>query len=375
MKKHIRQNTTCDHDENVVDPNKCETISKNISDSDTQLQEQEESDILINLTVQDNILKDLCLEQNKNIQDSSDETNDSESKKEEKIQDSEPKYRNLVISGGSVKGISHIGAVKHLIDEKLLDFSKLKSVAGTSAGSLFGLLIVLGFEIEEIWNFIYCLDMKKIVKPDFFMFLNKCGVESGQTIHNLFEEILTKKTGIKHINFRQLFELTKIHFIVVGSCLTTKEVIYYDHINTPTFKVSMAIRISISMPGFFVPVTIDDKKYIDGGILNNYPMNLFEDRIDETIGILICNEYSTNYNYPEEYFMAVMNLFMHNYYQKTFEQYKENTIYVKESPENVNAFNFNVDSKTKLNLYNNGIASAEEFVKRLNEKKNEILSY
>ena len=38
----------------------------------------------------------------------------------------------------------------------------------------------------------------------------------------------------------------------------------------------MAIRISISMPGFFTPVTIDNKKYIDGAILDNYPINFFE---------------------------------------------------------------------------------------------------
>jgi predicted acylesterase/phospholipase RssA len=275
-----------------------------------------------------------------------------------------PKYENLVLSGGSIKSISQVGAIKKLIDEKLLDLSKLKSLAGTSAGSLIGLLIVLGFNIDEIWNFIYYLDMGNMVKPDILLFLRKCGVETGQIIYNLIEEILTKKTGTKHINFRQLYEITNIHFIVVGSCLTTKEAVYYDHVNTPNFKVSMAIRISISIPGFFIPIIIDNKKYVDGGLLNNYPMNLFEDRMEETIGILNCNEYNTDYRYPEEYFMAIMNLFMYNYYEKTSRQYANNTIYINKSIDGISMISFNLDYQAKIDLFNCGVEAVEEFIKR-----------
>ena len=65
------------------------------------------------------------------------------------------------MSGGSVRGISQIGAIKELIDKQLLDLKKIEGIAGSSAGSLLGLLLILDFNIEEIWNFIYCLDMKK----------------------------------------------------------------------------------------------------------------------------------------------------------------------------------------------------------------------
>lgn len=282
----------------------------------------------------------------------------------------EPKYKNLVMSGGSVKGISLIGAIMRLVKEKLIDLKKLKAVAGTSAGSMLALLIALGFSIDEIWNFMYCLDLKKLVEPNVLLFLEKCGVETGQIIHNLFEEILTKKTGLKHINFKQLHELTNIHLTIVGSCLTTKEVVYYDHINTPTFKVSTAIRISISMPGFFIPVVVDNKKYVDGSIFNNYPMNLFEDRLDETIGLLICGEYDTNYKYPEQYLMAIMNLFMYQYFKMTADQYPDNTIFITQSPKNVNILNFDVNNKTKIKLRDCGIAATEEFIKKLSDKVN-----
>ena len=244
----------------------------------------------------------------------------------------EPKYRNLVLSGGSIKGISHLGAIKRLIEKNLIDLKKLDAVAGTSVGSIIALFITLGFTIEEIWQFVYLIDLKRLINPNFLILLKKCGVETGHMLCNIFEDILTKKTGTKHINFKQLYDSTKIHLIIVGSCLTTKQPVYYDHINTPYFKVSVAIRISISLPGLFTPVVIDDKKYIDGGILNNYAMNLFEDKMEKTIGLLICGEYNTDYKYFEEYFMAIMNLFMYHFYQKTADQYRDNTVYIDHVP-------------------------------------------
>nr|URM62270.1 patatin phospholipase [Mimivirus sp.] len=62
-----------------------------------------------------------------------------------------------------------------------------------------------------------------MVNPDLLLILNKCGIDTGKIIYDLFEEILFSKTNNKHINFRQLYEITKIHFTVVGSCLTTKK--------------------------------------------------------------------------------------------------------------------------------------------------------
>ena len=272
----------------------------------------------------------------------------------------EPKYRNLVLSSGSVKGIAHIGAIQKLIDEKLLDLTKLDSVAGTSSGALAGLLIILGFSMNEIWNFLQSVDFNKLIEPNIMLLLTKCGVETGQIIYNVIEEILMKKTKIKHITFKQLYDITKINYTVVGSCLTTKEAIYYNHISTPNFKVSVAVRISISIPGFFIPVTIDDKKYVDGAIIDEYPIDLFKNEIDKTIGILICNEYETTYECPEQFFMAMVNLFFHIYNKNNYSKFPSNTIYIKHK--NTSAFKFDLDLDTKKKIYQAGIEAVEEFL-------------
>lgn len=278
-----------------------------------------------------------------------------------------PKYKNLVLSGGSVRGIAHIGAIRKLVDEKLVDLEKLDSIAGVSVGALMALLISLRFSIEEIWDFILSIDLKRMVNPDIFMLVQKCGVDTGQIIYKLCEEILTKRTGIAHITFKQLYELTNIHTIIIGSCLTTKEVVYFDYRNTPNFRVSVAARISISMPGYFTPVVIGEKKYIDGAILNNYPMNLFKDKMEETVGIIINGDYDTNYRCPEEYFVAVVNLFLHNYYKRVRKKYKNNTIFVN-NVKNVSIFDFDLDLETKKKLYQCGVEAAEDFIRKIKDE-------
>ena len=100
-------------------------------------------------------------------------------------------------------------------------------------------------------------------------------------------------------------------------------------------------------------------------------MNLFEDKLDETIGILICNDYNTDYEYPEDFFMAIINLFMYHYYDESSQKYMDNTIYVKKNMlPNVSMFNFDLDNKVKLKLYKCGIKSAKEFIKKNKNKIN-----
>lgn len=275
-----------------------------------------------------------------------------------------PKYTNLVLSGGSIKGISHVGALSKLIENGLVDLKKINKIAATSAGVLLGVLIVLGFDIDEIWKFLLNLNFKKLVKPNLLLLLQKMGVESGETFYNFFETILELRTGIKHITFKQLYDIYKIHFIVVATNLTEKKEVYFDYINYPDFQVALSIRASISIPGLFAPVVFDGKTYIDGGLLNNFPMNLFSDEMEKTVGLLICTDYNTEYIHPEQYVMSIINLLTYKYF-KDLETRYPNTVRIKNKYQQLSIFNFDINTETKIKLYNSGIESAKEFINNL----------
>jgi NTE family protein len=280
-----------------------------------------------------------------------------------------PKYVNIVLSGGSTKGIAHIGALKKLIDSNLLDLKKIRGLASTSAGSLLGILVVLGFDIDAIWSFIKNIDFNKLISPNPILFIENCGcgMDTGEKIESIIKDILYRVTGDANISFKNLYEITHISYTVVGSCLTTKEAVYFNHINYPDFPVYLGVRISMGIPGLFTPIILpeNNNKYIDGVMTDNYPIELFHDELDKTIGILICNDYNTDYKYPEEYFQAIMNLFFYMAYKKDHDKYKENTIYIKKNVSDVSIFNFNVDISKKIILYESGMAAAEEFINNL----------
>jgi predicted acylesterase/phospholipase RssA len=273
------------------------------------------------------------------------------------------KYDNLVLSGGGVKGICHLGAIDQLVKKGLIDLKKLKNLAGTSVGSLIGCLIVLGFKIDEIWNFIVKIDFKYLFKPNIMNFLTDYGIEDGTTITDLIEQIIFSKTSLHNITFIQLYNITKISFHITGSCLTTKQSIVFNHTTTPDTMVSKAIRISISIPGFFTPITLNNNQYIDGGVLNNYPIDIFKDDLDRTIGIILCYDNRTDYDCPEQYFISIFNLFI-DHYQSLFlsNTNHQSMIKIINTYLDISSCNFYISNENKQKLFKTGSDSVDSMI-------------
>jgi predicted acylesterase/phospholipase RssA len=272
---------------------------------------------------------------------------------------------NIVLSAGSTRMISQIGALNKLIEDKTIEMKNIKKVAGVSAGSILGILLVLNFTIDEIWDFVYKLDTGKLLCPNILNMLSDYGADDGNTILNLTEGILNKRTNIKNITFKQLYEIVPIHFTVVLSSLSERIPLYCDYINTPQMIISQAIRASTSIPMLFKPVTIDGNIYIDGGVTDYFPMHLFKDELKSTIGILVSYGYSTKFNCLEEYFMSIINLFLYQYYSKALHvNFHNHVVKIEFHPDNISMLNFNLDNETKNKLFKCGVDAVEMFLKK-----------
>lgn len=283
---------------------------------------------------------------------------------------SQRKIKTLVFSGGSVKGFAHIGALCKLWDDGLL--SEIEECIGTSAGAIVACFHAAGFSPYDVWDFIMNIDVSRLVSPNFILLLSSCGLESGDIMYNVMEDTLSKRTNIKNVTFKQLYDITKVKLTITGSCLDTKEVVYFNHETYPDMPVSYAVRISISIPCFFTPFVWEGKKYIDGAVLDNFPIKITEDKIDDTVGILIDSNYSTIYQYAEEFPFAVMNMVLYYFQVKNYEKYLDNTIIIPCNSPEMSTFNFSVSASLKMSLFRTGYQSATDFLlKRKHvEKKN-----
>lgn len=154
----------------------------------------------------------------------------------------------LVLSGGSALGFAHIGVIKVLEKNNI----PIDMIVGTSMGALVGAAYCAGYSTEEMQEF-GC----KFKTLDFFDFnFNKSGLFSGKGV---------MKTINKFLPDEKIEFLKKQFACVAVDLLTEKEVIFKSG------SVRDAVRASLSIPGIFVPLTIEEKVLVDGGILNNLP--------------------------------------------------------------------------------------------------------
>jgi NTE family protein len=191
----------------------------------------------------------------------------------------------LVLGGGGARGAAHVGVLKVLEENRIpVDF-----VVGTSMGSIVGGLYAAGRspeEIDQVFHEINWVDLfADWPTQDWLSFRRKRDLERYIDI----EFGAGFKKGFKlprgFIAGQKLgFELRKHTFAVAGvsdfnrlalpyravaADINTGEVVVFDKGN-----IAEAIRASMSLPGVFPPVELDGRILIDGGIVNNVPVDV-----------------------------------------------------------------------------------------------------
>lgn len=190
-------------------------------------------------------------------------------------------FRNLVFEGGGVKGIAYVGAMKVLEKEDIL--KKIRRAGGTSAGSINAVLFAAGFSNTETLNVLNKLDFNDFkddswgVLRDMQRLKNEYGWYKGDFFKEWIGDLLKRKTGSANITFKALMEHTGKELYVYASNLSTNFGEVYSPEHTPRKRVVDAVRRSMSIPLFFRAVR-DDREdvFVDGGVINNYPVKLFD---------------------------------------------------------------------------------------------------
>lgn len=208
------------------------------------------------------------------------------------------KKTDAVFEGGGVKGIGMVGAVA-VTEEQGYQFS---NVAGTSAGAIVASLVAAGYTAGELKNILDNLDYTRFKDPDLLdriPVLGKVlslGIEKGIYLGKYFENWLDDLLAKKNVRtFRDLvmpeykddpryrYKLQVVSSdISQGKLLILPGDIADYGMNPDELGVARAVRMSMSIPFFFEPVVLTDTGgnpcyIVDGGVLSNYPVWLFDD--------------------------------------------------------------------------------------------------
>ncbi|WP_432667461.1 patatin-like phospholipase family protein [Wukongibacter baidiensis] len=197
-------------------------------------------------------------------------------------------FKNLVFEGGGAKGIAYIGVLEVLEEKGILE--NIIRAGGASAGSINALLLGLGYSVKEIREITKKgLDFEKILDDewgfirDTHRLITQYGWHKGEYLKKWISKLIKYKTGKDDITFEEHEHMQigpQLHF--VGTNLSTGFSNIFSCKTTPEMSISDAVRISMSIPLIFTAVKLDEEDcphkniYVDGGVLNNYPIRLFD---------------------------------------------------------------------------------------------------
>lgn len=190
-------------------------------------------------------------------------------------------FRNLVFEGGGVKGIAYVGAMEVLEARGIL--ADIERVGGTSAGAINAVLFACGFTNAQQKRILRGLDFKKFmddspgVLRDINRLVDEFGWHKGEFFKDWIGGLIEQKMGIAKATFADFRAAGRPDLYLYGADLNTGFGRVYSPEHTPQKKVLNAVRISMSLPLFFKAVRGDkDHVMVDGGLLNNYPVRLFD---------------------------------------------------------------------------------------------------
>ena len=205
----------------------------------------------------------------------------------------------VVLSGGGAKGMAHIGVLKVLEKAGI----PVDIVTGTSIGSIVGGLYAIGYNAHSLdsmvraqdWTYVITdkedlrkqslLDRKKATTYLFTTGLtigkrdvNAGGLIKGKNLAELFQKLFVGYTD--SLNFTNDL---KIPFACVATnIMDNSEIVFHSG------RLPQAIRASMSIPAAFSPVRIGDMVLVDGGLKNNYPVDVAREMgADIVIGVTL----------------------------------------------------------------------------------------
>lgn len=168
----------------------------------------------------------------------------------------------LVLSGGGARAIAHLGIMKALEEEKIT-FSK---IAGASAGAVIAALYAGGMTPEQIYD--------RFVNLKLWNFINPVIPGTGFLSMSNAEKLLNENLPVK--SFEELN---------IDVCISVTDLEKGKSICFSKGELIQPLLASCCIPVLYQPVELNGRKYIDGGILNNLPVDLIKNDVDLTIGL------------------------------------------------------------------------------------------
>lgn len=290
----------------------------------------------------------------------------------------------LVLSGGGAKGLAHIGALK-VIEESGV---KIDYIGGTSMGAIIGALYASGYSAKQLDSIFRNTDFETVLQDELprtvrtfyeknnseryaitlpfnkFKVSIPAAISKGQNVYNMLSRLLF------HVSDIEDFNKLPIPFFCIATNVETGEAVLFNN-----GHLVNSISASGAFPSLFDPIEINGKLLLDGGVVNNYPI---EELKKMGADIIIGVDVQDGLDKKDKLRSATSILLQINNYKTVSDmklKYKETDIYIKPDISGYSVVSFNeVDSIIKKG-YDAGFknkSQLDSLALYQNKKKREI---
>jgi predicted patatin/cPLA2 family phospholipase len=277
----------------------------------------------------------------------------------------EAEFDTLVLCGGSINGISILGALQYLSDNKLI--SNIKTYVGTSAGAIICYLLIIGYSPIEIIVYL-CTHHILFEKLKCFDLVQASRGEGATTFLHIAEQIekmTIDKTG-RLFTFKELETTFQKKLVCITYNITLDAEEHLSHEKTPDLPCLLGLRMSSNLPIVFETFKYGSSFYIDGGLSNNFPLNIGESLGSRVLGIYLQHSTGGESINPAvsmiEYVFKLLKIPSVSITQSMVMNKKPSTVIIGlENGFSRKFFDFDLNSKTKLEMFSSGFELCKSF--------------
>jgi NTE family protein len=290
----------------------------------------------------------------------------------------------LAFSGGAIKGIAYVGVFKKIEeliyerkihpepDNSNIPLFNIKTLCAVSVGSIFSLIYLLNYTYSEMLEEVLNKKFDQLKDIRIMNFVSKYGLDNGNNLISWIQSLMTKKGINPQITLKEFYELNNVDFQIMATNLNKYCYKKFNYSETPDVKVVDAVRMSISVPFLFTINEFEGDIHIDGGLIDNYPIKVFEGDLENFLGFKLINngemdthDVDEKIDDIESYIYHILSCYMVQKEKHTTrsEEFKNCTVYIH-TEDITQSVNFTLTAEEKHKLIEIGYKSVDNFFKK-----------
>lgn len=294
-------------------------------------------------------------------------------------------------------GIAHVGALEEL--DEAGEFADVTHVVGSSVGSIVAVAVACRIPLEQVSNEMFAVEFESFRDDsigyllDVYRLYREFGWYKGDALERWMDDVLERHTGSRGITFAQAFKRYGVWLEIPTTDMNYPKTVYMSHETHPDLPLAKAVRRSTGIPVYFrvdkerlptdfeaddgtVTVRPVDHYYVDGGLLDNYPIQRLYRHLkpSDVVGVKLMttlelesmrHSHATDQPDPPANFCDFMERILtalRNQALKAHIDERDWQRTIRVDTGNVSATEFALSDEEKRHLVEQGRASAREFL-------------